>query len=119
MGGLLDGLDGALDAAPEMSATPGFKAADWGLREVRLETRVDAKVHAGVDAIRQALVQQLYRPVQWTGCVQALAAQGVSRVAECGPGKVLSGMVKRIDAELQTATLLDPASLQQTKELLA
>jgi [acyl-carrier-protein] S-malonyltransferase len=40
---------------------------------------VDAQVHDGVDAIRTALVQQLYQPVQWTGCVQALAARGITR----------------------------------------
>jgi [acyl-carrier-protein] S-malonyltransferase len=51
--------------------------------------------------------------------VAALKARGLAHIIECGPGKVLSGMVKRIDAELQSATVLDPASLQQTKELLA
>ena len=49
----------------------------------------------------------------------ALKARGLAHIIECGPGKVLSGMVKRIDADLQSATVLDPASLQQTKELLA
>ena len=63
----------------------------------------------GVDAIRQALVQQLYQPVQWTGCVQALAARGVSRVAECGPGKVLTGLVKRIDKNIEGRSLATPA----------
>ena len=52
---------------------------------------VDAQVHDGVPSIRDALVRQLYLPVQWTGCVQALAARGVTRIAECGPGKVLVG----------------------------
>jgi [acyl-carrier-protein] S-malonyltransferase len=57
--------------------------------------------------------------VRWTEVIGALKARGLLHIIECGPGKVLSGMVKRIDAELQSATLLDPASLQQTKELLA
>ncbi len=57
----------------------------------------------------QALVQQLYLPVQWTGCVQALAARSVTRVAECGPGKVLTGLVKRIDKGIEGRSLATPA----------
>src|SRR5690606_41817650 len=67
------------------------------------------QAHEGVDAIRQALVQQLYQPVQWTGCVQALAAKGISRVAECGPGKVVTGLVKRIDKNIEWRPLATPA----------
>ncbi len=82
---------------------------DWAEPSLPVVQNVDGKVHAGVDAIRQALVQQLYQPVQWTGCVQALAAQGVSRVAECGPGKVLTGLVKRIDKNIEGRPLATPA----------
>lgn len=82
---------------------------DWRAPQLPVVQNVDAKVHDGVDAIRQALVQQLYLPVQWTGCVQALAAQGVSRVAECGPGKVLTGLVKRIDKNIEGRPLATPA----------
>jgi len=71
------------------------------------------------DAIRQALVQQLYLPVQWTGCVQALAARGVTRVAECGPGKVLSGLIKRIDKSLDARTLSTPADFETARETWA
>lgn len=66
---------------------------------------VDAAVHAGTAAIADALVKQLYQPVQWTGCVQALAARGVTAVAECGPGKVLTGLVKRIDKSIDGRAL--------------
>lgn len=82
---------------------------DWRAPQLPVVQNVDAKVHDGVDAIRQALVQQLYLPVQWTGCVQALAAMGVSRVAECGPGKVLTGLVKRIDKNIEGRPLATPA----------
>jgi [acyl-carrier-protein] S-malonyltransferase len=58
-----------------------------------------------VDAIRDALVRQLYLPVRWTSCIQALAARGVVAVAECGPGKVLSGLAKRIDKTLDARAL--------------
>ncbi|RXD80533.1 malonyl CoA-acyl carrier protein transacylase, partial [Xanthomonas perforans] len=70
---------------------------------------VDARVHEGNTAIRQALVEQLYLPVQWTGCVQALASRGITRIAECGPGKVLSGLIKRIDKSLDARPLATPA----------
>ncbi len=66
---------------------------------------VDAQVHDSIDAIREALVRQLYLPVQWTGCVQALAARGITRIGECGPGKVLAGLAKRIDKSLEARAL--------------
>ncbi|MET3930896.1 [acyl-carrier-protein] S-malonyltransferase [Lysobacter sp. OAE881] len=69
----------------------------WRMPDRPVVQNVDARVHENVDAIRDALVRQLYLPVQWTGCVQALAGKGATRMAECGPGKVLAGLVKRID----------------------
>jgi [acyl-carrier-protein] S-malonyltransferase len=77
------------EAANRLAET--MAGLDWRVPNLPVVQNVDARVHDGVDAIRQALVQQLYLPVQWTGCVQALAARGVTRVAECGPGKVLTG----------------------------
>jgi [acyl-carrier-protein] S-malonyltransferase len=62
-------------------------------------------VHEGVPAIRDALVRQLYLPVRWTDCVQALAGRGATRLAECGPGKVLTGLAKRIDKGLDANAL--------------
>ena len=61
--------------------------------------------------IRDALVRQLYSPVRWTDTVRKLAADGVSRHAECGPGKVLAGLNKRIDSSLSTLALTDDAAL--------
>ena len=61
--------------------------------------------------IRDALVRQLYSPVRWTETVRKLAADGVSRHAECGPGKVLAGLNKRIDSSLSTLALTDDAAL--------
>jgi len=81
----------------------------WQAPQLPVVQNVDAQAHAGVDAIRDALVRQLYLPVQWTGCVQALAARGVTRVAECGPGKVLTGLVKRIDKSIDGRSLATPA----------
>ncbi len=78
---------------------------DWRAPSLPVVQNVDAQAHASVDAIRDALVRQLYLPVQWTGCVQALAARGAVRVAECGPGKVLAGLAKRIDKSLDARAL--------------
>ena len=77
----------------------------WHAPAIAVVQNVDARVHAGVESIGEALVQQLYQPVQWTACVEALVARGVSRVAECGPGKVLSGLVKRIDKGVDARAL--------------
>ena len=84
----------------------------WHAPKLPVVQNVDAEVHEGVEAIRGALVRQLYLPVQWTGCVQALAARGVNRIAECGPGKVLSGLVKRIDKSLDARPLAAAAEFE-------
>ena len=80
-------------------------------------------VHAGTEAqperIKALMVEQIYSPVQWTRCVQAMAALGASRLVECGPGKVLSGLNRRIDKSLQSFSLEEPESLQQSLNDLA
>ncbi|MGX9188075.1 ACP S-malonyltransferase [Stenotrophomonas sp. Ker107b] len=105
------------EAANRLAET--MAGLDWRAPALPVVQNVDARVHDGVDAIRQALVQQLYLPVQWTGCVQALAARGVTRVAECGPGKVLSGLIKRIDKSLDARTLSTPADFETARETWA
>ena len=80
---------------------------------------VDVKVESDAAAIRDALYRQAFAPVRWLEVVQALRARGLSHIVECGPGKVLAGMVKRIDTEAVSATVFDPASLADTRSLLA
>lgn len=70
-------------------------------------------------AIRDALYRQAFGPVRWVELTLALKARGLGHIVECGPGKVLAGLVKRVDAEIQTTTILDPSSLAAAKELLA
>ena len=82
---------------------------DWREPQLPVVQNVDGEVHEGVQAIRDALVRQLYLPVRWTECVQALAAKGATRIAECGPGKVLTGLAKRIDKSLDARALGTPA----------
>ena len=80
---------------------------------------IDVAVETDAERIRDALYRQAFGPVRWVECVQALKARGLDTVVECGPGKVLAGMVKRIDAGLTGVALFDPASLQDVKGLLA
>ena len=80
---------------------------------------IDVTVQKDADSIRDALYRQAFGPVRWVECVQAIKARGVTHVVECGPGKVLAGMVKRIDADLTGAPLFDTATLADVKELLA
>ncbi|MBZ0105675.1 MAG: ACP S-malonyltransferase [Sulfuricella denitrificans] len=77
----------------------------------------DVKSYNDAAEIKDALVRQLYMPVRWVETVQALAAAGVTHVAECGPGKVLAGLNKRIVAELQGLALTDAAALEQAKSI--
>ena len=77
----------------------------WSQPQIPVVQNVDAREHADLAEIRDALVRQLYLPVRWTECVQALAAAGATRIAECGPGKVLAGLVKRIDKTLDGRAL--------------
>jgi [acyl-carrier-protein] S-malonyltransferase len=84
----------------------------WHDPKLPVVQNVDAEVHEGTQAIRDALVRQLYLPVQWTGCVQALAARGITRIAECGPGKVLAGLAKRIDRTIDARALGNPVDFE-------
>lgn len=79
---------------------------------------IDVAVTSDPAAIRDALYRQAFGPVRWVEVVQALRARGLSHIIECGPGKVLAGMVKRIDGEAQSATVFDPASLAEVKGML-
>jgi [acyl-carrier-protein] S-malonyltransferase len=80
---------------------------------------IDVAAPAEPDAIRDALYRQASGPVRWVEVVQALKAHGATHIVECGPGKVLAGMVKRIDADLVSGAVFDPASLRDTLGLLA
>ena len=85
-------------------------AADLAAVELRMPAipvvqNVDASIAADVDGVRDRLLAQISRPVLWTSCVRAMAAHGVTQLAECGPGKVLSGLVKRIDRDVEALSL--------------
>jgi len=86
--------------------------------QIDLVNNIDVSVEVDATRIRDALYRQAFGPVRWVECVQALKARGLTCVVECGPGKVLAGLVKRIDPELSGLALLDPASLALVKEEL-
>ncbi|MEO6801562.1 MAG: ACP S-malonyltransferase [Rhodanobacter sp.] len=86
-------------------------AIDWRSPSIPVIQNAEARSYSTVEEIRGALQQQLYLPVRWTECVQALAAAGATRVVECGPGKVLCGLVKRTDKSIEARAIGTPAEL--------
>lgn len=86
--------------------------------QIPVINNIQVRVETEPDRIRAALYAQAFGPVRWVECVQALKDRGLGVLVECGPGKVLAGMAKRIDADLTGVALLDPASLADVKTLL-
>lgn len=88
--------------------------ADLDMRPPRYTVyqNVDAQAHADVETLRTRLVEQLYQPVRWTSCVEAMAAGGATVFIECGPGKVLTGLGKRIAKGSKGLAVNDPDSLE-------
>ena len=96
-----------------------LEMVEFAAPQMALINNIDVAVEVDADRIRDALYRQAFGPVRWVECIQAIKARGLSSLVECGPGKVLTGLVKRIDAELTGAALFDPASLADVKGLLA
>ena len=94
-------------------------ATDFAAAHIPLVNNIDVLVETDADRMRDALYRQAFGPVRWVECVQAIKARGVTTLVECGPGKVLAGMAKRIDAELTGLPLFDPATLAEVKAALA
>ena len=103
----------AADALREKLATVAIAAP-----RIAVVNNIDVVVQTEPDAIREALFRQAFGPVRWVEVTQALRARGLTHILECGPGKVLAGLVKRVDAEVQSTTVLDPASLKAALEMV-
>lgn len=86
--------------------------------QIALINNVDVAVETDPERIRDALYRQAFGPVRWVECVRAIKARGLTTIVECGPGKVLAGLVKRIDPELNGMALFDPTSLADVKNVL-
>lgn len=82
------------------------------IHNVDVSTRTDPR------AIKQALVEQLYQPVRWVETIEHMSKKGITRIVECGPGKVLCGLIKRIDRQIETFPVYDPESLDKALSVL-
>lgn len=85
---------------------------------IPLINNVDVARPVDPASIKDALVRQAWHPVRWVETVQAMKADGVTHIIECGPGKVLSGLTKRIDRDIQALSITDPDSMRQVLDLL-
>ena len=83
--------------------------------QIALINNIDVALEADADKIRDALYRQAFGPVRWVECIQAVKARGIETVVECGPGKVLAGLVKRIDGGMTGLAVFDRASLDDAK----
>jgi [acyl-carrier-protein] S-malonyltransferase len=104
---------------------PAAQRLRQALREIQVQApripvvhNVDAEDRAEPDAIREALVRQADHPVLWVDCVRALGQRGATHVFECGPGKILAPLVRRIAPELEGLALADRAGLDQALALV-
>jgi [acyl-carrier-protein] S-malonyltransferase len=86
--------------------------------KIPVVNNVDVAVESDPARIRDALYRQAFGPVRWVECVRKIAGMGIGAVIECGPGKALTGMTRRIDPALTGAALYDPATLAEVKTLL-
>lgn len=87
--------------------------------EIPVVNNVDVCIETDVARIKDALVRQAWHPVRWVECAQFIAEQGITDMVECGPGKVLAGLAKRIDARLTGHALVDQASLNAIRTALS
>jgi [acyl-carrier-protein] S-malonyltransferase len=92
-----------------------FESISWSKPKIQVIQNAEAKSYDSPQDIRAALARQLYSPVLWTDSVRQLAAHGATRVAECGPGKVLTGLLKRIERTLEGRAIGTPEELAQAR----
>jgi [acyl-carrier-protein] S-malonyltransferase len=90
---------------------PRLESVTWHTPRTPVLHNADVAAHADAAGIIDALARQLFQPVRWIETVQHLRAQGVSQVIECGPGKVLTGLCKRIEGDLECLPVFDTATL--------
>lgn len=90
-------------------------ALNWSRPAIPVLQNVDVSPYSQIEEIKDALVRQLYMPVRWLESMQSLAQVGITRYAECGPGRVLTSLIKRIDRTLDARALGTPADLAETQ----
>ena len=106
-----------ISAAHEFSDSVDM--ANFKIGAVSVLHNVDVSIANDINEIKSKLIEQLYRPVLWTSSVQKMKQLGVERLVELGPGKVLTGLVRRIDKSLSASAVINTATLQSTIEEIA
>ena len=101
-------MQGAGEALAEALA-----AADFGAPTIQVTAASDAAPYTDGDDIRERLSRQVYAPVRWVDTVNAMQAAGATRVIECGPGKVLAGLMRRINKSMRCDYIDNNDSLQK------
>ena len=91
----------------------------FAVPQIPLINNIDVSIQTDAELIRDALYRQAFGAVRWVECIAAMKARGVTHIVESGPGKVLAGLIKRIDAEMTGTALYDPLTMTQVRELLA
>ena len=104
------------DAADKLAEE--FNNVTFNMPQIPVVNNVDVATETDVEAIKLALIKQLYSPVRWTETIELLAKSGISLVVEAGPGKVLQGLIKRIDKSITSASINDQASLTKALETI-
>ena len=104
------------DAADKLAEE--FNSITFNTPQIPVVNNVDVATETDVEAIKLALIKQLYSPVRWTETIEILAKSGISLVVEAGPGKVLQGLIKRIDKSITSASINDQASLTKALETI-
>ncbi|MDO6446061.1 ACP S-malonyltransferase [Colwellia sp. 1_MG-2023] len=104
------------DAADKLAQE--FNAVTFNQPNTPVVNNVDVAIESDVEAIKQALIKQLYSPVRWTETIELLADKGIDTAVEAGPGKVLQGLVKRINKTISCISVNDNDSLSKAKELI-
>jgi len=108
----------ALMSAAADKLAQQFNQVDFNQPTISVINNVDVAIETDVAAIKQALVKQLYSPVRWRESIEKLAANGIDTVLELGPGKVLQGLIKRIDKSITCVAVNDQVSLDKANELV-
>ncbi len=95
-----------------------LQALELAAPQIPVINNIDVAIETDANRIRDALYRQAFGPVRWVECVRAIQARGITHIVECGPGKVLAGMCKRINVQLVGSAMFDPASLAEVKGAL-
>lgn len=108
----------ALMEGAAKSLAQEFEKITFNQPEISVINNVDVAIESDATAIKDALIRQLYSPVRWTETVEKLSANGVENIVEAGPGKVLQGLIKRIDKKITSVSVNTQDSLTQALELI-